>query len=138
MYDNVVEVPRLIARQIDNNLGHPIIQKMLDAFFERYGIWLKSIMLSWYRNGNDSVAWHRDRVKANVDSFVASVSTGFPRKFRIRLLSGGPTHEFSLGWGDLLVMGGSCQQTCEHTVPKAQKVGPRITIILRDAENFLL
>jgi alkylated DNA repair dioxygenase AlkB len=42
------------------------------------------------------------------------------------------TLRFPLGHGDLIVMGGSCQRTWEHAVPKtARPVGPRISVQFR-------
>ena len=39
---------------------------------------------------------------------------------------------FQLGHGDLVVMGGSCQRTWEHAIPKtARPVGPRISVQFR-------
>jgi len=37
----------------------------------------------------------------------------------------------SLGDGDLLVMGGSCQRTWQHSVPKVRQAAPRIAIMFR-------
>ncbi|MBA4861193.1 alpha-ketoglutarate-dependent dioxygenase AlkB [Streptomyces sp. PSKA54] len=46
--------------------------------------------------------------------------------------SGRATVRQSLGHGDLIVMGGSCQRTWEHAVPKsARATGPRISIQFR-------
>ena len=40
--------------------------------------------------------------------------------------------ELPFGHGDLLVMGGSCQRTWEHAIPKtARTVGPRISVQFR-------
>ena len=138
MYDQVVEVPRLIARLPDDGAGHPLINQMAEALSVRYGVVFDSFMLAWYRDGRDSVSWHGDKLKYRVEAHVATVSTGSPRSFRIRLLSGGPSHNFSLGWGDLLVMGGSCQQTCEHTVPKVSIADPRITIMFRHHYELII
>jgi alkylated DNA repair dioxygenase AlkB len=45
---------------------------------------------------------------------------------------GGTSRRFLLGHGDLIVMGGSCQRTWEHAIPKtAHAVGPRISIQFR-------
>ena len=42
------------------------------------------------------------------------------------------TLRYQLGHGDLLVMGGSCQRTWEHAVPKsARSTGPRISVQFR-------
>ena len=45
--------------------------------------------------------------------------------------AGGESITFALGEGDLLVMGGSCQRTWRHTIPKVAAAGPRISIMFR-------
>ena len=85
-------------------------------------------------DGRDSVAWHGDTIgrSATEDTMVAIVSFGSPRSLQLRPRSGGPSLSFRLGHGDLLVMGGSCQRTWEHAVPKtAAHVGPRVSIQFR-------
>lgn len=64
---------------------------------------------------------------------VAIVSLGAPRALLLRQRRGGSaTLRFAVGHGDLLVMGGSCQRTWEHAVPKtARPVGPRISVQFR-------
>jgi alkylated DNA repair dioxygenase AlkB len=65
---------------------------------------------------------------------VALVSVGAPRALLLRPCDGGPgrTIRYVLGHGDLLVMGGSCQRTWEHAIPKTTKpVGQRISIQFR-------
>jgi alkylated DNA repair dioxygenase AlkB len=63
---------------------------------------------------------------------VAIVSIGTPRALLLRPRGGGESLRYSLGHGDLVVMGGSCQRTWEHAVPKTAKpVGPRISIQFR-------
>ena len=63
---------------------------------------------------------------------VAIVSVGAPRALLLRPKEGGETVRHALGHGDLIVMGGSCQRTWEHAVPKtARPVGPRISIQFR-------
>ena len=48
------------------------------------------------------------------------------------LRGGGPSLRYEVGNGDLLVMGGSCQRTWEHAIPKtARTAGPRISIQFR-------
>ena len=47
-------------------------------------------------------------------------------------ISAGRTIRRVLGHGDLIVMGGSCQRTWEHAIPKTSKpIGPRISIQFR-------
>jgi alkylated DNA repair dioxygenase AlkB len=63
---------------------------------------------------------------------VAIISVGAPRALLLRPRGGGTAIRLMLGHGDLVVMGGSCQRTWEHAVPKtAQPVGPRISIQFR-------
>ena len=63
---------------------------------------------------------------------VAILSLGSPRALLLRPRGGGPTLRHQLGHGDLVVMGGSCQRTWEHAIPKTAKpVGPRISVQCR-------
>jgi alkylated DNA repair dioxygenase AlkB len=64
---------------------------------------------------------------------VAIVSLGTPRPLLLRPREGnGPVLRHDAGHGDLLVMGGSCQRTWEHAVPKSTRVtGPRISVQFR-------
>ena len=92
--------------------------------------------LCLYRNGSDSVAWHGDRIGrgAHTDTMVAILSIGSARMLQLRPRGGGAGMGFSLGHGDLIVMGGSCQRTWEHAVPKTRRgVGPRVSIQFRPA-----
>jgi alkylated DNA repair dioxygenase AlkB len=63
---------------------------------------------------------------------VAIVSLGAPRALLLRPRHGGPALRYDLGHGDLLVMGGSCQRTWEHAIPKTTRAtGPRISMQFR-------
>jgi alkylated DNA repair dioxygenase AlkB len=78
------------------------------------------------------VAWHGDYVARRMtEALVATVSVGAPRRFLLRPKGGGPSIALSLGEGDLLVMGGSCQRTWDHCVPKVKRAEPRIAIMFR-------
>jgi hypothetical protein len=46
-------------------------------------------------------------------------------------VGGGPSRAFDLGGGDLLVMGGTCQRTWQHAVPKVARAGLRISVQFR-------
>ena len=102
------------------------------ALSQRYGVAFDSVGLNLYRDGRDSVAWHRDRIAKDIDDpLVAIVSVGEPRRFLLRPVTGGHSRALLLGRGDLLVTGGTCQRTWQHTVPKVAKAGPRISITFR-------
>ncbi|MFA9446851.1 alpha-ketoglutarate-dependent dioxygenase AlkB [Egicoccus sp. AB-alg6-2] len=107
------------------------IGRILD---DRYGRHFERIGANLYRTGRDSVAWHGDRIARDLpQALIAIVSVGAPRTFRLRPREGGASLGFSLGNGDLLVMGGSCQRTWQHTVPKVASAGPRISLTYRHA-----
>lgn len=132
MYDRVVEVPRRFA-VIEHALElHPVLEDMRAALDARYATRFERLSVALYRDGKDSVAWHGDYVARRMrDALVATVSVGAPRKFLVRPAGGGASLALSLGWGDLLVMGGSCQRTHQHAVPKVARAEPRIAIMFR-------
>lgn len=143
MYDRVVDVPRLVCWFPDaRRLPQPLLVEARSALSAHYRDELGEPFVSagccLYRDGRDSVAWHGDTIGrgATTDTMVAIVSFGSPRSLLLRPRGGGvgATREFRLGHGDLLVMGGSCQRTWEHAVPKtARAAGPRVSIQLRPA-----
>jgi alkylated DNA repair dioxygenase AlkB len=139
MYDRVVAVPRLLAHYSEHEpLPHPVLptaRAALSAHYEReLGEPFRTAGLCLYRDGRDSVAWHGDTIGrgSTEDTMVAILSVGAPRVLALRPRSGGPSIRRALGHGDLIVMGGSCQRTWEHAIPKTGKpVGPRISIQFR-------
>jgi alkylated DNA repair dioxygenase AlkB len=139
MYDRMVAVPRLLKFYgEDETLPDPILAAAKEALSTHYGAELgepfRTAGLCLYRDGADSVAWHGDRIGRgrSEDTMVAIISVGAPRGLLLRPRGGGPTLRHDLGHGDLLVMGGSCQRTWEHAVPKtARPAGPRISIQFR-------
>jgi alkylated DNA repair dioxygenase AlkB len=132
MYDREVDVPRLFASLPDDGPGHPVLHEIAQALAARYGRPLPSISMAAYRDGRDSVAFHGDRLgRHRNDAIVAIVSLGEPRRFLLRPAGGGPSRAFTPGAGDLIVMGGTCQRTFEHAVPKVARAGLRISVQFR-------
>lgn len=131
MYDREVITPRLTAR-IDP-ATHEVIPRMIEVLSDRYDVPLDQVSAGWYRDGRDSVAPHGDRIARDLPhATVATVSLGGSRRFTIRSKSGGGGRSFSLGHGDLVVMGGSAQRTHEHGIPKTTSaVEPRIALMFR-------
>ncbi|HYO85646.1 MAG TPA: alpha-ketoglutarate-dependent dioxygenase AlkB [Dermatophilaceae bacterium] len=139
MYQRRVAVPRLV-RFYDRSqpLPDPALEVARDALSAHYaatggGEAFTTAGLCLYRDGRDSVAWHGDRIgrSATQDTMVAIVSLGAVRTLQLRPRGGGLSLRFALGHGDLLVMGGSCQRTWDHAVPKTTGVGPRISVQFR-------
>ncbi|MEC4763082.1 alpha-ketoglutarate-dependent dioxygenase AlkB [Mycobacterium sherrisii] len=140
MYERVVDVPRLVCFY-DLTLEeppHPLLARMRrrlnDIYAGELGEPFTTIGLCCYRDGSDSVAWHGDTIgrSSAEDTMVAIVSLGATRMFAMRPRGGGPSLRLPQAHGDLLVMGGSCQRTWEHAVPKTRaRKGPRVSIQFR-------
>jgi alkylated DNA repair dioxygenase AlkB len=140
MYERVVDVPRLLAFYGESQrLPHPALDEAKAALDDYYraelGEPFRTAGLCLYRDGRDSVAWHGDTTGrgASEDTMVAILSVGDPRTLALRPRGGGgEVLRYEQGHGDLIVMGGSCQRTWEHAIPKtARPAGPRISIQFR-------
>jgi len=139
MYERVVDVPRLLCFYgEDDPLPHPQLVNARESLNAHYAAELGELFttagLCLYRDGRDSVAWHGDTIGRGKteDTMVAIISLGSPRQFLLRPRGGGATIRHVLGHGDLIVMGGSCQRTWEHSIPKTTRpVGPRISVQFR-------
>jgi alkylated DNA repair dioxygenase AlkB len=139
MYDRVVDVPRLLKFYgAGEPLPDPLLARAKEMLSDHYrpelGEPFTTAGLCYYRDGRDSVAWHGDTIgrSRTEDTMVAIVSFGETRRLLLRPRGGGGSLSFSLGHGDLIVMGGSCQRTWEHAVPKTTRpVGPRVSVQFR-------
>lgn len=140
MYERTVDVPRLLSFFGDREpLPHPALDTARSALSAHYAAELgepfTTAGLCFYRDGRDGVAWHGDTIGrgGTEDTMVAIVSLGAPRHLVLRPRAGGPAAvRLPLGHGDLIVMGGSCQRSWEHAIPKtARPVGPRISVQFR-------
>ncbi|MCM3517244.1 alpha-ketoglutarate-dependent dioxygenase AlkB [Nocardioides sp. P86] len=143
MYDRLVDVPRLVHTYlVGDALPHPRLAQARDALSAHYadelGEPFRTAGCCYYRDGRDSVAWHGDTIGrgSTQDTMVAIVSLGDPRGLALRPRGGGASLSFEMGHGDLLVMGGSCQRTWEHAVPKVASAGPRVSVQFRPLNVF--
>lgn len=146
MYGNIVRVPRLTAWFGDAGADYiysgvrnlpltwtPLLARLRDAVEKRCGVAFNSVLLNLYRDGSDSVAWHRDdESELGRDPTIASLSLGATRRFRLR----NEDARRSMGWdmsaGSLLIMSGASQRDWEHCVSKTKRqVGPRINLTFR-------
>jgi alkylated DNA repair dioxygenase AlkB len=143
MYDSVVDVPRLVHTYLaDDPLPHPSLvhaRARLNAhYLPELGEPFVTAGCCYYRDGSDSVAWHGDTIGRGRtdDTMVAIVSVGDPRRLLLRPRGGGASIALTMGHGDLVVMGGSCQRTWKHAVPKVAHAGPRISVQFRPLNVF--
>ncbi len=133
MYDRMVDDPRLsrLYRRRDR-VPHPSFEVIRTALTDRFDVGFGGFGLNYYRDGRDSVAFHRDRELRHLDdTLIAIVTLGATRPFHVRPLGGGRSLDLRPGSGDLLVMGGRCQKAWEHAVPKVAASGPRVSVTLR-------
>jgi alkylated DNA repair dioxygenase AlkB len=135
MYDGMVTEPRLTAwwDLHGDRTGLPqVLLDVRDVLADRYAVDFDSIGCNLYRDGHDSVAWHGDTVRKKMaEPVVGIVSLGEPRPLLLRPTGGGRSIRYGLGAGDLFVMGGTCQHTWQHCVPKVRSAGPRLSVTFR-------
>lgn len=133
MYDQMVDDPRLSRwYRKGDPLPHPAMEEIRLHLESRYRLPLSGPGLNYYRDGRDSVAFHRDRELRHLDdTLIAIVTLGAERPFLVKARRGGPSRNVSPASGDLLVMGGRTQRDWEHGVPKVATAGPRISATWR-------
>jgi alkylated DNA repair dioxygenase AlkB len=140
-YERYALEPRLTTSWSASRPGHRYdglvdAQRSIQA---RYGVRFDGAGLNLYRDGRDSVAFHRDRDLRWLDDTVTAILTlGAARPFLLRPRTNrydhdaphhGATHDVAPRSGDLLVMGGRAQADWEHSVPKAAGVSaPRVSV----------
>jgi alkylated DNA repair dioxygenase AlkB len=147
MYDKEVVTPRLTAwyadpqtydytslrRSAPNNWTPELL--LIKSIVEPIaGIRFNSVLLNYYRDGNDSVAWHSDNEKAlGIHPVIASVSFGQVRCFDIRSKADhSEKYSIRLESGALMIMKGDLQQQWEHRVAKSlTSMKPRVNLTFR-------
>lgn len=112
----------------------PELAALKTGIEQKTGYTFNSVLLNYYRDGNDSVAWHGDNeYELGRNPVIASVSLGQERRFEFRYR---PDHSrkygITLEHGSLLIMKGDLQHTWEHRIPKSKtNNGPRINLTFR-------
>ena len=136
MYGKLVKTPRLTAWYGDKGKDytfsgtkyHPIpwtddLLKIKEKIEPIAGTRFNSVLLNYYRDGNDSVAWHSDdEYELGADPIIASVSFGQVRRFDIRHKTDRDRkYSVYLENGSLLLMKGDLQHHWYHRIPKSVK-----------------
>jgi alkylated DNA repair dioxygenase AlkB len=132
MYDRVIKIPRLMAHvPLDGHLS--FINQFASMFSQHYKINVQYSHANFYRDKNDSIAFHRDQCEGHKRTHVAILAFGARRRFVVRsIMDKDKKLSFESGFGDLLIMGGSLQERYEHGIAKAQSEGPRMSIMFRE------
>ena len=120
LFDMTVTEPRLTAEYRHlRNVPEKALLDLTHALSQHYGVAYDSLWLNFYRDGQDSTGWHRDRFSCRRPECIVPVLTlGATRRFLIKPRAGGASVAFKPGSGDLVVMGGRSQQDWVHSVPK--------------------
>ena len=120
LFDRTFLEPRLTA-EYGRIADAPLpLGAVADVLSKHYRVRYDSLWLNLYRDGRDSTGWHRDRFACRQPECIVPVlSLGARRRFLIKPRNGGASVAFSPQSGDLVVMGGRCQQDWVHGVPKS-------------------
>jgi alkylated DNA repair dioxygenase AlkB len=105
-----------------------------DKIEKASGQTFNSALLNYYRDGNDSVGWHRDNERSlGTNPVIGSVSFGTPRTFHLRHYKDKKRKEkIILTNGSFLLMAGNTQHHWLHSIPKEPLVQTgRINITFR-------
>jgi alkylated DNA repair dioxygenase AlkB len=123
-YSGVVHAPRPLPGRLDG------IRSRVEAVTGRR---FNSVLANLYRDGHDSVGWHRDSDYAHGGQpDIASVSFGATRRFELRDGTGGARLAIELDAGSMLLMAGDAVARWWHRVPKAARaVGARVNLTFR-------
>ena len=97
------------------------------------GVHFNSVLLNWYRNGEDHLHWHADdEPELGHNPIIASLNFGAERDFLLKRCQDGSKLCIPLRHGSLLVMQGSLQHHWLHAVPKRKRVeGSRFNLTFR-------
>lgn len=135
MYERMVEVPRLVASWwLDHPELPPVLREAQQAVRAVVDAPFTAVGLNFYRDGDDSVAPHGDKLHMLVPGHpIALLSLGHPRRMSIR--ANAPPRrslQVDLEPGSVLVMSHRAQLTHEHGIAKTRSpVGPRISLAFR-------
>ena len=107
-----------------------------EAIEKEASVPFNSVLINYYRDGKDRVAWHSDDEKElGQNPIIGSVSLGAERKFKLRhkkYKENGLKTEIMLQHGSFLLMKGPTQHHWMHEIPRTAKpIGSRINLTFR-------
>ena len=154
MYGKEILFPRLTAWYGDENAKYkysgivnmPLywndeLSHVKQKVEEKTNTKFNSVLLNYYRNGNDSMGWHSDdENELGINPAIASVTFGASRKFQFKHKSiKNSIQNILLSNGSLLLMQGLTQHNWLHQVPKTKIiVGERINLTFRNIIKSLI
>ena len=146
MFGRELPMPRLTAWYGDKGYTYsglynapqpwvPVLQELKEKVERASGHLYNSVLLNFYRHGNDSMGWHADNEpELGEEPAIASLSLGGERRFSLKHRTRKdlePVH-ITLAHGSLLLMQGPTQHHWLHHIPKTKRpVQPRINLTFR-------
>lgn len=147
LYGKIIPLPRLTAWYGDRGKSYTYsgitsqpdpwnkgLLYMKQRIEECAGSEFNSVLLNWYRDGDDHLNWHADDEKElGVNPIIASVSFGETREFLVRRNDDiSKRLVLPLKHGSLLLMKGELQHFWQHSIPKRKRVkGSRFNLTFR-------
>lgn len=137
MYGKIIYLPRYSAWYGDSdkpytysgltlqpnswNKGLLYIKKEIEKVAS---VQFNSVLMNWYRDGEDYLTWHTDAEKElGKNPVIGSVNFGETRRFLLRRNDDKTLKiELPLKHGTLLIMSGELQHFWQHSVPKQKKI----------------
>jgi alkylated DNA repair dioxygenase AlkB len=129
--------PGIHYRYSNNMLEHrpwiPLLSGIRKKIEARTGHRFNSVLVTYYRDGNDHVTYHADNEpELGETPFIASLSFGATREFHYRHKRTGEIRGMRLHDGELLMMQPAFQHDWEHCVPMEPEISaPRINLTFR-------
>ena len=148
MFGKTHPLPRLTAWHGDPGLVHtyskikmtsqgwtPALEKIKDRLEKDLNTKFNSVLVNYYRDGNDHMSYHADDEKElGINPTIASLSFGATRKFHLkhRFDNSIPIYKFDLESQSLLVMKNELQHFWMHKISKSTMVNePRLNLTFR-------
>ena len=117
------------------NKGLLYLKQEIERFAD---VKFNSVLLNWYRDGEDSLSWHADDEKElGINPVICSVNFGETRDFLLRRnIDKSQKITIPLEHGTLLIMRGELQHHWQHSVPKRKRVnGSRFNLTFRRIDS---
>jgi len=133
-YGDVVHTYATLAHDLHPQPWSPVLRRLRQRVSDVVGVSFNSMLANLYRDGSDSIGWHRDNEKGlGPEPTIALISLGAERKFSLRRRDDHRSRcDIILEHGSLLVMSGTTQRYWEHAIPRTSAIaGARISLTFR-------
>lgn len=94
---------------------------------------LNSLLVNYYRDGNDTMGWHSDdEIELGDKPTIVCISLGADRVLKLKHKASNKVTDLKLQSGSCLIMNDHSQRDYQHAIPKQTTLGhPRISLTYR-------